>query len=96
MATQQTSFRNPKPLITTTLAALSFVILCQGMDEALSQLSPILTCASSHLLGLLPTIVLAASRNLPAPACDNSSVFQHLAGILASSWPLLCAMIGGA
>jgi hypothetical protein len=31
---------------------------------------------------------------LPAPVCDNSSVFEHLAGILASTWPLLCAMIG--
>jgi hypothetical protein len=94
MATQQTSFRSPKSLVTTPLAGLSFVVLCQGMDESLSQLSPIVACASSHLLGLLPTIVLAASRNLPAPFCDNSSVFQHLAGILAPTWPLLCAMIG--
>jgi hypothetical protein len=96
MATQQTSFRNPKSLVTTTLAALSFVILCQDMDKALSQLSPILTCASTHLLGLLPTVVLTAARALPVQACDNSSVFQHLASILASSWPLLCAMVGGA
>ena len=94
MATQQTSFRSPKSLVTTTLAGLSFVVHCQGMDEPLSQLSPIVTCVSSHLLGLLPTIVLAASRILPAPVCDNASVFQHLAGILASTWPLLCAMIG--
>jgi hypothetical protein len=93
MATQQTSFRSPKSLVTTTLAGLSLVVLCQAMDEPFSQWSPIVTCASSHLLGLLPTIVLA-SRNLPAPVCDNSSVFQHLAGILASTWPLLCAMIG--
>jgi hypothetical protein len=94
VATQQTSFRSPKSLVATTLAGLSFVVLCQGMAESLSQLSPIVTCASSLLPGLLPTIVLVASRNLPAPICDNSSVFLHLAGILASTWPLLCAMIG--
>jgi hypothetical protein len=93
MATQQTSFRSPKSLVTTPLAGLSFLVLCQGMDEPLSQLSPI-ACASSHMLGLLPTIVSAASRNLPAPVCDNYSVVQHLAGILAPTWPLLCAMIG--
>jgi hypothetical protein len=63
MATQQTSFRSPKSLVTTTLAGLSVVVLFQGMDQPLSQLSPIATCASSHLLGLLPTIVLAASRS---------------------------------
>jgi hypothetical protein len=31
---------------------------------------------------------------LPASVCNNSSVFKHLAGILASTWPLLCAVIG--
>jgi hypothetical protein len=93
MAAQETSFRSSKSLAATALAGLGVVVLCQGMDELLYQLSPMVTCASGDLLGLLPTIVLAA-RSLPAPVCDNSCVFQHLTGILAATWPLLCAMIG--
>ena len=96
MAAKQTYFKGPKSPFTGTLIGLAILVACQNLDKAASQLSPLLSCASGHLFGTAPTVALTVSRALSMLCCDNPSVLRYLGGVLASNWPLLCAMIGGA
>jgi hypothetical protein len=91
----QTVFRSSKSIAGAALAGLGMFILYENLAGAVARLSHLLGTIPGEALGVLPTVILAASRVLQAHAADHQR-FLHgfLRQVLVSSWPLLLVMVG--
>ena len=70
-------------------------ILYENLAGAVAWLSHVLGTNSPEALGVLPAVILAASRVLQAYGADHPRSLQgFLQHMLVSSWPLLLVMVG--
>jgi hypothetical protein len=94
MARRQTVLQSAKSIAGTALLVVGTFILYENLAGAVSQLSHVLA-NGSEALGLLPTVVLAASQPVHAYAIDHHRFLQGLfQQALTSSWPLLLVIFG--
>ena len=92
---QQTLVGRAKSIAGTALIGLGICVLYENLHQAATQLIHLLGVIPGEALGVLPTIILAASRVLQAYGADYSRSLQGcLLHMLASSWPLLLVIVG--
>src|SRR5438477_1633337 len=95
MARQQTAFRRSKSIAGAVLVGFGMFILYENLAGAVAWLSHVLGADSSEALGVLPTVILAASQVLQAYGADHPRCLEGcLLHMLASSWPLLLVIVG--
>jgi hypothetical protein len=95
MAIQRTFFGRAKSISGATLIGLGIFILHEKLDGAATQLNHLLGTIPGQALGVLPTIILGASRFLQIGAADHQRFLQgFLQHMLVSFWPLLLVMVG--
>jgi len=92
---QQTFVGRAKSIVGTALSGLGIFVCYENLHQAATQLSHLLGVIPGEALGVLPTIILAASRVLQAYGADYPRSLQGcLLHMLASSWPLLLVIVG--
>ena len=90
---QQTFVGRAKSITGTALIGLGIFVFYENLHQAATQLSHLLV--PREALGVLPTVILAASRVLQAYGADHpQSLPGCLLHMLASSWPLLLVIVG--
>jgi hypothetical protein len=93
---QHTFLRRAKSIAGAALIGLGTFILYKNLDQAAIQLNHLFS-TPREMLGVLPTVILAALRVLRAYASDHQrfvqGLFQHL---LVTFWPLLLVIAGTA
>jgi hypothetical protein len=95
MAKQQTFVGRAKSIAGTALIAIGIFVSYENLHQAATQLSYLLYVVPRNALGVLPTVILAASRVLQAYGADHPRSLQGcLLHMLASSWPLLLVIVG--
>jgi len=95
MARQRTAFRSSKSIAGAALVGFGMFILYENLAGAVAWLSHVLGTNSPEALGVLPAVILAASRVLQAYGADHPRSLQgFLQHMLVSSWPLLLVMVG--
>jgi len=95
---QRTFFERTKLIAGAVLVALGILILQENLGRTATQLSHLLgTPPPREALGVLPTVILCASRLAQVYAAGH---WQFLEGVLhqmsVSSWPLLLVLVGAA
>ena len=91
----QQTFGRTKSIAGTALIGLGIFVFYENLHQATTQLSHLLV--PREALGVLPTVILAASRVLQAHGADHpQSLPGCLLHMLASSWPLLLVIVGTA
>ncbi len=91
----QQTFGRTKSIAGTALIGLGIFVFYENLHQATTQLSHLLV--PREALGVLPTVILAASRVLQAYGADHpQSLPGCLLHMLASSWPLLLVIVGTA
>jgi len=89
----QQTFGRTKSIAGTALIGLGIFVFYENLHQAATQLSHLLV--PREALGVLPTVILAASRVLQAYGADRSRSLQGcVLHMLASSWPLLLVIVG--
>ena len=89
----QQTFGRTKSIAGTALIGLGIFVFYENLHQAATQLSHLLV--PREALGVLPTVILAASRVLQAYGADHpQSLPGCLLHMLASSWPLLLVIVG--
>lgn len=92
---QQTFVGRAKSITGTALIAIGIFVSYENLHQAATQLSYLLYVVPRNALGVLPTVILAASRVLQAYGADHPRSLQGcLLHMLASSWPLLLVIVG--
>ena len=76
------------------LVGLGLHILFANLDRAAAQLRQLLGPAAGESLGILPSVVLAASRAGHAYAVDQQGFLHVLLDMAVSFWPLLLVIAG--
>jgi hypothetical protein len=93
---QHTFLGRAKSITGAALIGLGIFILYKNLDQAVIQLNHLFS-TPREMLGVLPTVILAALRVLQAYASDHQrfvqGLFQHL---LVTLWPLLLVIAGTA
>jgi hypothetical protein len=88
-------FERAKSIAGAALVGLGIFILYENLDRAATQLSHLVGTIPGKPLGVLPTVILAASRVLQAYAADHQRFLQgFIQHMLVSFWPLLLVMVG--
>jgi len=91
----QQTFGRTKSIAGTALIGLGIFVFYENLHQATTQLSHLLV--PREALGVLPTVILAASRVLQAYGADHpQSLPGCLLHMLASSWLLLLVIVGTA
>ena len=88
----QQTFGRTKSIAGTALIGLGIFVFYENLHQAATQLSHLLV--PREALGVLPTVILAASRVLQAYGDHPQSLPGCLLHMLASSWPLLLVIVG--
>jgi len=92
---QQTLVGRAKSIAGTALIGRGIFVFYENLHQAATQLSHLLGVIPGEALGVVPTVILAASRVLQACGADHPQSLQGcLLHILASSWPLLLVIVG--
>jgi len=92
---QQTLVGCAKSIAGIALIGLGIFVLYENLRQAATQLIHLLGVIPGEALGVLPTVILAASRVLQAYGADRSRSLQGcVLHMLASSWPLLLVIVG--
>jgi len=90
---QQTFVGHAKSIAGIALIGLGIFVFYENLHQAATQLSQLLGVIPREALGVLPAVILAASRVLQA--YDHPRTLQGcLLHMLASSWPLLLVIVG--
>jgi hypothetical protein len=91
---QHTFLGRTKSIAGAALIGLGTFILYKNLDQAATQLSHLLS-TPREMLGILPTVILAALRVLQAYASNHQrfveGLFRHA---LVTLWPLLLVIAG--
>ena len=92
---RQAGFRGSSSIAGAALVGLGAFILYENLAEAIARLSHFLGANSCDGLGILPAVVLAASRLVQSYAAGHQR-FLHgfLQQMLIACWPLLLVMVG--
>jgi hypothetical protein len=94
-AMRSTFFGHAKSIAGPALLGLGILILHEKLDGAAAQVRHVLGIIPGNTPGVLPTVMLAASRGLRAYAADHQRFLRgFLQHVLLSSWPLLLVIIG--
>src|SRR5437763_15023078 len=92
---QQTLVGCAKSIAGIALIGLGIFVLYENLRQAATQLIHLLGGIPGEALGVLPTVILAASRVLQAYGGDHSRSLQGcVLHMLASSCPLLLVIVG--
>ena len=82
-------------LLRDDLIGLGIFVFYENLHQAATQLGHLLDVIPREALGVLPSVILAASRVLQAYGADHPRSLQGcLLHMLASSWPLLLVIVG--
>jgi len=82
-------------LLRDDLIGLGIFVFYENLHQAATQLGHLLGVIPREALGVLPSVILAASRVLQAYGADHPRSLQGcLLQMLASSWPLLLVIVG--
>jgi hypothetical protein len=77
-----------------TLVGIGLHILSRNLDSAAAHWRHLVSITTEKTLGVLPSIVLAASQAVQAYAFDHESFFLALLRMLIALWPLLLVIAG--
>jgi hypothetical protein len=77
------------------LVGIGLHILLSSVDRAATQMSRSLGANTGEELGLLPSVVLAASQAARVYAVDHLGLLQGVLRMSVSFWPLLLVIVGG-
>ncbi len=92
---QQTFVGRAKSITGTALIGLGIFVFYENLHQAATQLIHLFGVIPREALGVLPTVILAASRDLQAYGAAHPRSLQGcLLQMLASSWPLLLVIVG--
>jgi hypothetical protein len=92
---RHTFFGRAKSISGATLVGLGVYILHENLQRAATQLGHLLDTIPGGALGVLPRLILAASRVSRVNTADHQwFVLGFLKHMLISSWPLLLVMVG--
>jgi len=87
MATQHTSCQTLKSIAGSALVGPGLFLLFGNLDGAAIRLSHLLGAAPGEALGVLSSVIFAASF-------DHQRLCQGLLQMLVSFWPLLLVIVG--
>jgi hypothetical protein len=76
------------------LVGLGLHILSGSLDRAAAQWRHLLGTTTGEVIGVLPSVLLAASHAVQAYASDHHTFLQGILRILFSFWPLLLVIAG--
>jgi hypothetical protein len=92
---QQTSVGHAKSIAGTALIGLGIFVFYENLHQAATQFSQLPGVNPRDALGVLPTVVLAASRVSQTYGADHPRSLQGcVLHMLASLWPLLLVIVG--
>jgi hypothetical protein len=95
MAMQQRLVGRAKSITGTALIGLGVFVSYENLHQAATQFRRLLGVIPMEALGVLPSIILAASAGWQACGADHARSLQgSLLGMLESFWPLLLVVIG--
>jgi hypothetical protein len=95
MGRQHTRSRNIKSIAGAALAGLGLFALLGNLDVFAAQLSCPLGTTAGEVLGVLPSVVLAAaSQALQSCVLDHQRLLQDFVQMLVSFWSLLLVILG--
>jgi hypothetical protein len=94
MAKRQRLTEKGRPIMGGALVGLGLHLLFGNLDRDAAQLGHILGIPGGDGLGVLPSIVLAASQAGKAFAVDQHGFWLVLLRMLLSLWPLLPVITG--
>src|SRR5256885_7503507 len=98
MASQHRLSESLKSIVGGALVGLGLHILFGNLDRVAEQMKHMLCTAAWETLGVLPSVVLAASQAVQAYGLDHQRFLQSLLWIgfwiLISFWPLLLVIAG--
>ena len=93
MARQHRSSGSLKSIAGGALVGLGLHIWFGNLQEVVSQLTHLLG-ASGEMLGLAPSVILAAAQAGRVYASDHQGFFVEVVRMLISFWPLLLVIVG--
>jgi hypothetical protein len=94
---QQTFVGRAKSITGTAFIGLGVFVLYENLHQAATQFSRLLGVIPMEAVGVLPSIILAASAGWQAYGADHARSLQgSLLGMLESFWPVLLVIIGTA
>lgn len=94
MARQQRFSETFRSIAGGALVGLGLHILFGNLDRAAAQLKHLSGPASGETLGVLPSVVLAASQGAQVYALDHQGFVLVFLRMLLSLWPLLLVIVG--
>ncbi|PYX61140.1 MAG: hypothetical protein DMG73_04645 [Acidobacteria bacterium] len=94
MTTLHRSSESLRSIAGGTLVGLGLHILFGNLDRAAAPLRHILGTTAGEALGVLPSVVLAASQAVQAYGFHHQSFLQDVLRILVPFWPLLLVIVG--
>ncbi|MGA9812660.1 MAG: hypothetical protein WBQ64_07790 [Terriglobales bacterium] len=93
MARQHRSSGSLKSIAGGALVGLGLHIWFGNLQEVVSQLTHLLG-TSGEMLGLAPSVILAAAQAGRVYASDHQGFFVEVVRMLISFWPLLLVIVG--
>jgi hypothetical protein len=91
----QTFFKRVQSIAGALFVGLGLFIFCWNLDRAATQVSHLLGTIPRQALGILPSVIVAASRVVQAYAVNHQRFLQlFLLHTVASAWPLLLVVVG--
>lgn len=91
---RRTFFQRTQSITGAVLVGLGILIFCWNLDRAAIQFAHLLGTIPRQTLGVLPAMIVAASR-VQAYAGDHQRLLQTvLVHLWTSSWPLLLVATG--
>jgi hypothetical protein len=92
---QRKFFKHTPSTAGAVLVGLGLFIFCWNLDRAVTQLGHTFGTIPRQALGVLPSVIVAASRIAQACAANHQQVLRvFLLHTLASAWPLLLVVVG--
>ena len=86
--------RARKTLVEAAIAAFVLAALSYALDGMAAQGCGLFENASWVALEILRPVMRAAWQSMSAYLCEDSGIWQHVAGIVRSIGPLLCGIVG--
>ena len=90
----KTYSRVRKPVVGAVIAAFVLAALSYALHGIAAHGCGLFENASWVVLEVLRPIIRAAWGSMSAYLCEDSGIWQHVAGIVRSIGPLLCVIVG--
>ncbi len=89
-----TYFRGRKPVLEAVIAVFVLATLSYALHGLAAQGCSVFENASWVAFEVLRPVIRAAWESMSAYLCEDSGIWQHVAGIVRSIGPLLCGIVG--